>query len=258
MADNNKDTKIDELINSGADIAGGAIGGAIGLIGGAPGVIGGAVSGVLAARALKKVGSEISERVLEPREKTRVGATLALAAVEIEQRINSGEELRSDDFFDSPVNGRKKYEEFAETILIRAQKESEEKKIPYIANFLANVLFDSSINIELTHQIVKGADSLTYRQFVLLKLAAVKEQIGLKKGKFGEGNFDRMTIQLMYEIYDLAQSQYLHFGGTAVLGVSDINPSSMNPMGLGSEIYNNLRLYNIPDSDVLNVARFLK
>ncbi|WP_273184517.1 hypothetical protein [Hyphomonas adhaerens] len=257
MSDNT-DENIDDLIASGSDIAGAAIGGAVGLIGGAPGAIGGAAGGVIAARALKRIGLEISQRLLGPREKTRVGATLALAAVEIDERIKKGEKLRDDDFFEQTKHGRKKSEEFAEAVLLKAQREAEEKKIPYLAVFLANAAFDSALNIEMAHQIVKAAESLTYRQFVLFKVAVLRKHLGLRNGRFGAGNFDRMTIQLVYEIYDLARREYLNFEGNAVLGVSDIDPSTMAPMGMGAHIYNYLRLSNVPEAEVIAIAELLK
>ena len=53
-----------DLIGSGADIAGAAVGGALGLIGGPVGVAAGAVGGVVVARSLKAIGDEIAVRVL--------------------------------------------------------------------------------------------------------------------------------------------------------------------------------------------------
>ena len=56
------------LIDSGADIAGGAIGRALGFLAAGAG-------GVAVAAALKKVGDEVSKRFLNPREQVRVGET---------------------------------------------------------------------------------------------------------------------------------------------------------------------------------------
>lgn len=61
--------------------------------------------GAVAAKMLKRIGQEVSERLLSPREKVRVGAVLAIAAAEIKQRIENGECLRSDGFFDEKPSG---------------------------------------------------------------------------------------------------------------------------------------------------------
>ncbi len=107
---NDDDTKksdgIRKLISGGAEIAGGAVGGALGFLAGGP--IGAAVlgaGGAAAAMALKHIGQEASERLLGPREKVRVGGVLAIAAAEINQRIKNGESVRSDDFFEEKSPG---------------------------------------------------------------------------------------------------------------------------------------------------------
>ena len=50
--------------------------------------------------AVKKLASEMDKRFMGPREEARVGAICALGAVEIVQRMATGEELRTDDFFE--------------------------------------------------------------------------------------------------------------------------------------------------------------
>jgi len=53
-----------ELVQSGAEIAGGVTGAAIGLIGGPLAAIGGAAVGVVVGRALQRVGADIQRRLL--------------------------------------------------------------------------------------------------------------------------------------------------------------------------------------------------
>ena len=248
---------VTELVNSGAEIAGGAIGASIGLLGGPLGVVAGSAAGVVATKVLRRVGSDLSQRLLGPREKVRVGGTLALATATIQMRIDAGEPIRNDDFFNRPNGARSKADEFAEAILLKAQREAEEKKIPYIAQFLANAVFDSRLNVEMAHQLIKAADSLTYRQFILLKLAAVKQQYNLRSERYGAGTFNRGLVQVMYEIYDLARREFINFSGTKALGVSDVIPAAMSPMGMGAHLFNYLRLQNIPDAEVLPLARIL-
>lgn len=90
-----RDDNLSAIINSGGDIAGGAIGVAIGFIFGGPAgeVLGGA-SGPAAAAAIRKIGHEASERLLGSREKVRVGGALAIAAAHIKARTERGERIR--------------------------------------------------------------------------------------------------------------------------------------------------------------------
>jgi hypothetical protein len=70
-----------ELFDSGADLAGALAGGVPGLVlAGPPGVLIGAVAGVSVSRALRRVGDELEERVMGPRQRERAGAAFALAA----------------------------------------------------------------------------------------------------------------------------------------------------------------------------------
>lgn len=252
---NNQDKeKLQGLIQSGSEMVGAAAGGAIGLFGGPAGVIAGGAAGILIAKSLKKVGTDIADRVLGKRERVRVGGTFALAAAEIKTRLDAGEKLRADDFFDQSQFSRSHADEFAEAVLLKAQKEAEEKKLPYLATFLANAVFDGSLNIEMAHQLLKAAESLTYRQFCILKLGVVRSRYPLRQIAYGAGTFPPSTIQVLYEVHDLARREFLNFSGTAVLGVSDIIPAAMAPMGMGAQLYNRFRLTNIPDSDVVRVA----
>ncbi len=89
--ENNETDGIRRLITSGAEIAGGAVGGALGFLAGGPSgaaLLG--AGGAAAAMALKHIGQEASERLLGPREAVRVGGVLALAAGEIRQRLEAG------------------------------------------------------------------------------------------------------------------------------------------------------------------------
>jgi len=113
--------RIRKLINTGAEIAGGAVGGALGFLAGGP--VGAAVlgaAGAAAADALRHIGEETSKRLLSPREQVRVGGVLAIAAEEIRQRLDQGEALRADGFFDQKASGRSDAEEVAESVLLKS------------------------------------------------------------------------------------------------------------------------------------------
>jgi hypothetical protein len=84
--------------------------------------------GTAAAMVLKHIGQEASERLLDHREQIRVGGVLAIAAGEIGQRIEGGERVRLDGFFEKKQTGRPDAEEVAESVLLKSQREPEEKK----------------------------------------------------------------------------------------------------------------------------------
>lgn len=252
--------RIRNLIDSGAEIAGGAVGGALGFLAG--GSIGAALlgaGGAVAARTLKHIGNEVSERLLGTREKVRIGGVLAIAAAEIDQRIKNGDKIRDDGFFEEKRQGRSDAEEVAESILLKCQREPEEKKIPYMGRLLSNVAFEREISAELAHQITKAGEQLTYRQLCILKLAVVKDAFGLKKEDYrGQGSLSKELYQVLYECLDLYYRGFINFGGEVAFGPTDVAPGKMTVQGLGADLYNLMQLWTIPDGDLLPVAARLK
>ena len=251
---------LQKLINSGAEIAGGAIGGALGFLAGGP--VGAAVlgaGGAAAAMALKHIGQEASERLLGPREKMRVGGVLAIAAAEISQRIEKGEKVRTDDFFDKKLSGRSDAEEVAEGVLLKSQREPEERKIPYMGHLLSSVSFDSQISASMAHQIIKAAELLTYRQLCILKLSVVKQAFRLRNEDYREeGSFSKELYQVLYECLDLYHKGYIHIGRTVAFGPTDIIPGKMTIQALGIDIFNLMRLQTIPNDELISIATQLK
>lgn len=260
MADEHNNEKLRKLIAGGSEIAGGAVGGALGFLAGGP--IGAAVlgaGGAVAAQVLKQIGEEASERLLGPREKVRVGAVLALTASAIHDRTKGGEKIRADGFFEAKADGRCDAEEVAESVLQKCQREAEEKKVVYIGNLLSNVSFDSKISGPMAHQLLKAAEQLTYRQFCILKLAVVKDSFGLRATDYrGVGEFARDLYQILYECHDLYHRGFINFGGEVAFGPTDVAPGKMTVQGLGGDLFKLMKLGGIPNSDLSPIAAQLK
>ena len=258
--DAKKKNDIRDLIDSGVEIAGGAVGGALGFFAGGPvGATALGAAAVVAAKTLKSIGQEVSERLLGPRERVRVGAVLAIAAADINKRIVSGDKIRTDGFFDEKPSGRSDAEEVAESVLLRSQREPEEKKIPYMGHLLSSVAFDPQISAHMAHQIIKAAEQLTYRQLCILKLAVTKEVWRLRNGDYrGQVSFTKELYQVLYECIDLYYRAFINNGGDVAFGPTDINPGKMTIQGLGADIYNLMRLMTIPEEDIAPIAVQLK
>jgi len=256
-----KHSGIRRLINTGAEIAGGAVGGALGFF--ADGPVGAALfgaGGATAAAALKRIGEEASERLLGPREQVRVGGVLAIAAGEIRQRLENGESVRADGFFESKGASRSDAEEVAESVLLKSQREPEEKKIPYMGHLFAAVAFDPQISAQLAHQIIKTAEQLTYRQLCILKLAAAKQSFSLRGGDYRNhgGGFAKELYQVLYECLDLYLRGLINFGGGVAFGPTDVKPGSMTVQGLGADVFNLMKLTLIPNADLAPIVAQLR
>ena len=253
------------LIQKGAEIAGGAFaslaGTATGLVVAGPeGALVGGAAGSSITMALRWLGQEMSSRLLGPREEQRLGYVFTLAAAEIAKRINAGEQVRQDEFFNDNPSGRSEGEEVWESILMKSQREPEEKKLPYTAHLLASLAFDPGIGSHMAHQVTKTAEQLTYRQLCILKLIMVKEQYALRENDYRKagGTFPAELYQLFYEYYDLHNRGYINSGTGTMLGLTDLNPSAVKLQGLGFVTFHFMRLSAIPEADVLPIVEQLK
>ena len=104
--------KAKSLISIGAEIAGAAVGGAIGFFATGPvGAAGAGSLGVIVAKAGAKLLGDVADRTMSAREKVRVGAAAAVAFNKIEKVALSGNEPRKDDFFNSEEGKRSDAEE---------------------------------------------------------------------------------------------------------------------------------------------------
>ena len=59
---------------------------------------------------------------------------MVAAAKKIKANLDAGSTLRDDGFFDKPKRGRSQSEQIAENVLMKAQREPEDKKQHYLAN----------------------------------------------------------------------------------------------------------------------------
>ena len=142
---------------------------------------------------------------------------------------------------------------------MKSQREPEELKLPYMAHLLSNLAFDSHISVNMAHQLIKAAEELTYRQLCIMKLTSAKDQFALRLEDYrGRGNFSRELLQVLYEYFDLYHKGLVNFGGAVAFGPSDVKPGETVIQGLGAELFNLMRLREIPIDNVTPVAAQLK
>ncbi len=246
------------------------------LLGGPSGALVGAFFGGAAGKAieiaLRVVSQEIWARQLSTRERMRVGTVLDVVITEIRRRVEAGESVRADGFFNENETGRSDAEEVAESVLLKVQREPEEKKIPYMGYLLSSIAFDPEISVHMAQQLTKIAEQLTYRQLCILKLCDVKDKYGLRRKDYRDQIVDERNIyQILYECAELDSKQYINFRGKADLhskerkdfgatidGLTSPTPSHMALQGIGEDLFNLMKLSLIPDADIAPIAEQLK
>ena len=254
------------LMNQGLRIAepsiSGAVGAAIGLVGGPPGVVVGGAIGGFFSMAVKRLCVEMDSRSMGPREQARVGAVCALGAAEIVERINAGDKLREDGFFEEGEAGRSDAEEVWEGLLSKCQREAAERKLPYMGHLFASLAFEELVGLDMAHQVISEAERLSYRQLCILKLFAVEGSLSLRSENYrGEdsSSFPRELYLILHESFGLYRRELItNSSGSAVFNLFQIPPESMRAQGLGMDIHDLMQLSRIPDDDVAVIVEQLR
>jgi hypothetical protein len=233
------DNKAKQLIETGTEIAGAAVGGAIGFLAGGPlGAAGAGVLGVVIAKSTEKLINEVANRHLSHREEIRVGATAAFALSTIRDRLKEGDKPRDDGFFTNRNGEPSSAEEIFEGILLKSKNEHEEKKIKLLGNFFANLAFLPEISAAEANYLLKIAEGLTYRQMRLLTLFYIKPQMPespLRKQDYSDADqsMSLELIALLQEIMDMYNQGLLvrradnGSGFVALLSWGDVAPDLM-------------------------------
>ena len=290
------DERVRRLLNSGAEFLGGSAGGAasvaIGfLVAGPAGAALGGAASVAISMALRRVGADVTDRLLSPREQSRIGFVLAVATEKIHSRIEQGETLRADGFFEPKHGARSDAEEVAESVLLKSQREPEEKKLPYMANLLTHIAFDSTTSVHIAHQLIRSAEQLTYRQLCILGLVSSIDELSLRQSNYDDQRqFTEELGYILYECKDLEDRGLIFIGTFAGQGqinpdvegyipggknivrrsrtignpnarspaIPEIVPATMQLQAFGTELCDYMALEGIPREDLEAIARLLQ
>jgi hypothetical protein len=262
-----KSKEIYGIIDAGAEITGKSLSEAtVGyIVGGEAGAVMGAlVGGAKAAWAVtyKLMGKELAGRVLGHKEEQRVGATIIYSSEKFKKNLESGRQLRSDDYLGINPNIKPPIEENLEAVLLTAQREYEEKKLPYLGNLMGNLPFEPSISKEHANHLIKQANQLTYQQLTLLAVFAQSDEVKRNIYNLAEVDYRQsgkglrtVTVGILHEAIELYNSGMLSCSGTALFGLADITPLKMQPQGNGAHLFNLMELSSIPKPDKLRVAK---
>ena len=123
-----------------------------------------------------------------------------------------------------------------------------------MANLFANLCFHT-FNLAESHQLIKAAEELSYRQMCLLNVIELKG--GLRNQNYR--NYKKMSDQLrslLFEYYDLWQKEYLGIEG--ISGVTNINPNETRIQGLCRNLFRLMELDKIPNEDTDEIYRLLR
>lgn len=243
-----------ELAELSIDAGSGLVGVVAGLtIAGPPGAILGAIVTPVAGRLLK--------RILTKREKSRIQKTIELSSQKFEENIKKGAGLRKD------LNVLQ-FQQLTEGILLKAKDTYEEKKIPLIANLLANAPFTSTPLDNLNQSLIY-AEQLSYRQLCLIAIIGTGwgEKVGLtdkplikqdKKMQLDEtveGVYSDLNHLLVLGI--LGQVFSKEAGPAIASGMYLISPANLELLYPGRLLYNGMLLGAMDLSELNSFIKIL-
>ena len=215
------------------------------------------------AYSFRRLGAEMAQRLLGPREELRIGATLAFAAEKIKSNMEKGEQIRQDGFFQKQPNERAAADEILEGILLVAQREHQERKLPFYGNLIANIAFHPGINRAQANLLIRLAERISYRQLCLLALfgSRDKQGFGLRQEDYTKAeNIGEAKVGLLQEIYDIYSQGMLNASGVALIDLGGVTPGKMNIQGMGAMLYNLMELWRIDlrGRDVAEIVSLLQ
>ncbi|KPM63594.1 hypothetical protein HB4184_12425 [Pseudomonas putida] len=248
------------LLIQGGKIGGAAAGGAIGSLTGPEGTVLGAALGAAVSETCVAVLTDLANRFLSPKEEQRVAGVAALTIDGIRER-QLFESVRNDDFFDEGATAGSAAEEIFEGVLLSAKQEHEQLKLPLLAKFYANLVFESSIKRSEANYLLSIAESLTYTQLCLLGLCSEMQKRDYKLRErgwlFGEKvtpETESLAVQAEY----LSQRQLFYKHPPSKLDQkfkdSEVLPRYRSLSTVGQRLANLMELHNIESEALKAVA----
>lgn len=243
-------------------VIGGIVGGVTSLITANP--ILGTTVGASLAHSLEHIGKEVIDARLSPRQQVRVGRAIAIAYGKLREHEAEGRLVRSDGFFTARVSERAPGDEVTEATLQAAMSSAEEKKVDFLASLLANIAVTDSISAQTAHLLINQAQQLTYRSFILLRIAQTIGRFSLEPRPVVDSSLPDLPANLeglQTELYSLIQASLLVMRETpettdtvAALNPSDCDPAYIQLTTTGRLLADALELAAMEEGDEFGVV----
>jgi hypothetical protein len=178
--------------------------------------------------------------------------------------------LRDDGFFDPGINNRSTAEEVIEGVLLAAQREHREKKIPYLGNLLASFAIYDDFDRSSANMLIGLSMDLSYTQLCLLAICEETERWKLRTAPYlltvGTGGtmvLPRKLSDVLHQLFDLWQRAaigYRYTPGEIYVSPYPLNvvPAKMFSHSVGSNLVRLMGLNDIPDEDLLPLVQELR
>lgn len=161
----------------------------------------------MAGALVEETVRSILTRTLGYRDRRRVSAVVSCAQQRIDFLQSQGQSIRQDDFWQARGNIPPVGQEVFEAVLLAAQKEPQEQKIPYMGNLFAYIACRPEISDVSAHWLVRIAESLSWTQFELLALINRIDEVNVEGMSLGEPALTWDSMALHRELEDLGDGE---------------------------------------------------
>jgi len=254
-----KREELKKYLDKGTDIVGGGIGGALGLIEGPLGAIAGGALGVALTHGIK----EIVNRQLSNRQEVRVSASTVYILSGITEKLENGEQIRQDDFFEND-NGRSSAEELFEGIILKCKDQYQEKKIHFLSKIYEKTIFDQNISYETANQILNISESFTYRKICVVafygRIDNFDRTLILKEPYcwYETATYSLDTEILKQDIFELMNLGILDNNNTMTSTRNEIVPNNFKLTEIGEILFSLMDLNEVIVEDINPIYELLK
>jgi hypothetical protein len=263
-----KDTRRRRAARAAPELGGGLAGagaslGAVAALGPAGGLVGPLANSAV-QRLLRRLGvdrlfsnayNELAQR-REDAERQRAEAALGHALTALAERLDAGERIRDDGFFDRPheEDGRTPAEELLEGVLRKARDAHEARKAERLGRLFAYLAVSPEVTRNHANYLVDLAGRLTYQQLLLLGAFAKEESRTAMPDWQSTGSFTVLETGLVAAIQELAQQELLvRDDNRAVATFADVNPRRLRTVLNGKLLVEAMGLTAAEEEDWLEL-----
>lgn len=196
------------------------------------------------------IGYDFVNKTLSKREIEKFSISFITAANKIKARQDIGDNLRNDSFFQDKTDDYSDAYKLLEAVFIESRNEFENKKLIYLGNLTANLLYTDRHDYNRCLYFITLTENLNYRQLCYLKLLKNKSIYNLeRKIVIGKDSYKVLPIDHRYELHQMVTTCILK-------GPREFKPNSSFPLEnyntdwVGDELYELMNLDEIPEADI--------
>ncbi len=186
------------------------------------------------------------------RERERVELAFATATGTIVDRLDRGDELRSDGFFVADDANPSDGEEVLEGVLRAACENHERRKAERLGELFAFIAFNPQISAAHANHLLELGRRLTYEQLLLLGIFATEENRAPDWAS--TGGITWTSLGVVMSIFDLGRAGLIvREGGRPLLSFTDVNPAKLRTALNGTILVEAMGLREAPQADLEKV-----